>query len=61
MITSGTIKPVDLDDVRLATGGKVVRAKSMLTFPTSEMVTVMINGGLVYWVNQRPIEGRDFG
>lgn len=48
VISSGTIKPVDLDDVRLATGEKVVGAKSMLTFPTSEMVTVLINGGLVY-------------
>lgn len=33
----------------------------MLTFPFCEMVTVVINGGLVYWVNQRPIKGRDFG
>ncbi|KAA8569335.1 hypothetical protein EYC84_000987 [Monilinia fructicola] len=44
-----TIKPIDLDDARLATGEKDVGAKSMLTFPTSEMVTVVINDIGVLW------------
>jgi hypothetical protein len=48
MTSSRTIKPVDDDDVRLATGEELKRLKSMLTFSTSEMVTVEINGGLVY-------------
>jgi hypothetical protein len=46
MISSHTIKPVD--DVRLATGENSRTLRSMLTFSTSEMVTVVgINDGLV--------------
>ena len=42
MISLGTIKPVD--DVRLATGEGLLETRSMVTFSTSEMVTVAVNG-----------------
>ena len=43
-ISARTIIPVD--DVRLATGERPRETRSMVTFSTSEMVTVKINGGL---------------
>lgn len=42
LIFSETIKPVD--DVRLATGEKDRISRSMVTFPTMEVVTVVKNG-----------------
>ena len=44
-ISSRTIKPVD--DVRLATGEISSWTRSIVTFSTVKMVTVVINGGLV--------------
>jgi hypothetical protein len=45
-ISSRTIKPVD--DVRLATGETLWRSRIIVTFSTVEMVTVEINGELVW-------------
>lgn len=45
MISSRTIKPVD--DVRLATGEVLLETKSIVTFSTSEMVTV---GWSIWWL-----------
>ena len=45
MISSQTIIPVD--DVRLATGEVSRETRSIVTFSTVEMVTVVINGVLL--------------
>jgi hypothetical protein len=45
MISLRTINPVD--DVRLATGEDSEKTRSIVTFSTSEMVTVVVNGGLL--------------
>ena len=45
MISSRTIIPVD--DVRLATGEVSKETRSIVTFSTVEMVTVVVNGGLL--------------
>jgi hypothetical protein len=42
MISSRTIIPVD--DVRLATGEGLLETRSIVTFSTSEMVTIGVNG-----------------
>ena len=43
MISSRTIIPVD--DVRLATGEISKETRSIVTFSTVKMVTVVVNGG----------------
>lgn len=42
---------IPVDDVRLATGESVKETKSIVTFSTVEMVTMVVNGELVLHTN----------